>query len=243
MASIETRKRGEESLVGVLEEVALPAFDVLRRRGFGRRSRWRKRNGTDRHGHPRTARQAGRARAAGRLRSGRRAGTTSVEIQWTEDVADESFVCRVVIKTGRNAVVIATLVLLMSTACGGSSSHELGFRTYDPLGHVKVEVTESDVLRSSARAAREPDGSWSFSFRLTDEGQAEFRRLTRALAKRGARLHRPLRCVTEMNGTVLSRSTVDYRIFPDGYGAEEGMWFPGFHPAAARRLANQMRKG
>jgi preprotein translocase subunit SecD len=150
---------------------------------------------------------------------------------------------RLLIKTGRSAVVLTTLALLISTACGGSSSHEFRFRTYDPLGDVKVQLTESDVLRRSARAVREPDGSWSFSFRLTNDGQAQFRRLTRALAVRGARLHRPLRCVTEMNGAVLSRSTVDYRIFPDGYGAEEGMWFPGFRAAAARRLADQMRKG
>jgi hypothetical protein len=163
------------------------------------------------------------------------------------DVADELLVSRdkssLMIKTGTNGAVIATLVVLMSTACGGSSSHEFRFRTYDPLGSVKAEVTESDVLRRSARAAREPDGSWSFSFQLTDEGQATFRRLTRALAKRGARLHRPLRCVTEMNGTLLSRATVDYRIFPDGYGAEKGMWFPGFRPATAQRLAHQMRNG
>jgi hypothetical protein len=150
---------------------------------------------------------------------------------------------RLLIETGRRAVVIATLVLLMSTACGGSSSHEFRFRTYDPLGDVKLQLTESDVLRRSARAVREPDGSWSFSFQLTEKGQATFRRLTRGLAQRGARLHRPLRCVTEMNGTVLSRSTVDYRIFPDGYGAEQGMWFPGYGPATARRLADQMRRG
>jgi len=130
----------------------------------------------------------------------------------------------------------------MLAGCGGSS-HELRFRTYDPLGYVKVQVTESDVLRRSAHAAREPGGRWSLNFRLTEDGQAKFRRLTRALAKRGAQLHRPLRCVTEINGTVLSRSTVDYRIFPDGYGAEKGMWFPGYRPAAARRLADQIRTG
>jgi hypothetical protein len=46
-----------------------------------------------------------------------------------------------------------------------------------------------------------------------------------------------------MDGTVLSRSTVDYRIFPDGYGVEKGMWFPGYRLAAARRLADQIRTG
>lgn len=106
--------------------------------------------------------------------------------------AGEERLRRLLIKTGTNAVLIATLVVVMSTACGGSSSHKFRFRTYDPLGYVKVQVTESDVLRRSAHAAREPGGLWSLNFRLTDEGQAKFRRLTRALAKRGARLHRPL---------------------------------------------------
>src|SRR5919197_1670330 len=132
------------------------------------------------------------------------------------------------------AIVAATFVLLMLTGCGGSSSSEFQFRIYDPLGHIKTEVTSSDVVRSSARAAPTQDGSWSFTFRLTDEGEAEFRSLTRALAKRGARLHRPLRIRMEMNGTVLSRSSIEYRIFPDGYGVETGMWFAGFRPATAQ---------
>jgi len=147
------------------------------------------------------------------------------------------------IKTGRNGALIATLVVAIATACGESSSHEFRFRTYDPRGFVKVEVGSSDVVRRSAYALREPDGWWSLNFQLTKQGQAKFRRLTRALAKRGAQLRRPLRCVTELNGTVLSRSTVDYRIFPDGYGAERGMWFPGYRSETARRLADQMREG
>ena len=150
---------------------------------------------------------------------------------------------RVMIKTGMTAIVVATFVLLMLTGCGGSSSPEFRFRIYDPLGHIKTEVTASDVLRRSARASRTPDGSWSLTFRLTDEGEAEFHRLTRALAKRGARLHRPQRFRIEMNGTVFSRSTIDYRIFPDGFGVETGMWFHGLRPATAQRLAQQMRNG
>jgi hypothetical protein len=146
-------------------------------------------------------------------------------------------------KTGMIAMCLATFVFVMVTGCGGSSSPEFRFRVYDPLGHIKAEVTASDVLRMSARASQEPDGSWSLTFRLTDGGEAEFHRLTRALAKRGARLHRPQRFRIEMNGTVFSRSTIDYRIFPDGFGVETGMWFPGLRPATAQRLADQMRNG
>jgi hypothetical protein len=47
----------------------------------------------------------------------------------------------------------------------------------------------------------------------------------------------------EMNGTVLSRSSIEYRIFPDGYGVKTGMWFAGFRPATAQRLAREMRGG
>jgi preprotein translocase subunit SecD len=156
-------------------------------------------------------------------------------------VADDVAIRRL-IKTGMNPLLGATLVVAMVTACGNSSSHAFRFRTYDPLGYVKVEVTEADVVRESAFATRENGGWWSLNFRLTKEGQAKFRRLTRALAMRGARLHRPLRCVTVLNGTLLSRSTVDYRIFPNGYGVEKGMWFPGYRSVVARRLAAQMQE-
>jgi len=136
---------------------------------------------------------------------------------------------------------IVPLVLVLVSGCGHSKSSEFRFRIYDPLGNVKGQVTESDVLQKTARASQEPDGSWSVTFRLTDKGEAEFHRLTRGLAKRGARLHRPQRWRIEMNGRVESRSTIDYRIFPDGFGVETGMWFPGLRPAAAQRLARQIR--
>jgi preprotein translocase subunit SecD len=141
------------------------------------------------------------------------------------------------------AVLGATFALLTLTACGGSSSREFQLRIYDPLGNVKGQVTESDVLRRTARASQEPDGSWSVTFRLTEKGEAGFHRLTRGLAKRGARIHRPLRFRIEMNGRVESRSTIDYRIFPDGFGVETGMWFPGLRPATAQQLAQQIRSG
>jgi hypothetical protein len=153
------------------------------------------------------------------------------------------------IKPGVTAIVGATFVLLMLTGCGESSSPEFRFRIYDPLGKVKDQVTESGVLRSSARSVRPadgaagPEGSASFYFRLTDEGEAEFHRLTRALVRRGARLHRPQRFVIEMNGTVLSRSTIDYRLFPDGFDGKTGLEFAGLPSATAQRLADQMRTG
>jgi preprotein translocase subunit SecD len=147
------------------------------------------------------------------------------------------------INIGLTSMGVATLVLLLLTGCGGSSAGEFRLRIYDPLGNVKGQVTESDVLRRTARASQEPDGSWSVTFRLTDEGEKEFHRLTRGLAKRGVRLHRPQRFRIEMNGRVESRSTIDYRIFPDGFGVEKGMWFPGLRPANAQRLAEQIQNG
>lgn len=153
------------------------------------------------------------------------------------------------IKSGLMSIGAATVVLLLLTGCGESPPREFRFRIYDPLGHIKAEVTASGVLRRSARAAGTaegaagPAGSASFYFRLTDEGEAQLRRLTRALAKRGARLHRPQRFVIEMNGTVLSRSSFDYKRYPDGFSAETGMEFAGLSPATAQRLAREMRGG
>jgi hypothetical protein len=143
--------------------------------------------------------------------------------------------------------IFLPFVLVLVLGCGHSKSSEFRFRIYDPLGNVKGQVTESGVLRSSARSVRlgdgaaSPEGSASFYFRLTDEGEAEFHRLTRALVRRGARLHRPQRFVIEMNGTVLSDSTIDYRLFPDGFDGKTGLEFAGLPPATAQRLAHQMR--
>ncbi|MDP9223460.1 MAG: hypothetical protein M3P18_06315 [Actinomycetota bacterium] len=147
------------------------------------------------------------------------------------------------IKTATAAIVVANFALLVLTACGGSSSPEFRFRIYDASGQAKPGVTAAGVLRNSARASQTPDGSWSFYFRLTDKGEAEFHRLTRSLAKRGARLHRVQRMTVEMNGTVLARAGIDYKVQPDGFDGRTGLEFPGLRPATARRFAQQMRSG
>lgn len=146
-------------------------------------------------------------------------------------------------------MIWARITLLLATAavglilagCGEKSQFQL--RIYDTLGQAETEVTASDVLPGSVRVQRLSGTSAGLFFRFTSEGKASFHRLTRTVARRGARLGRLQRIAIEINGTVYARPSIDYRLFPDGDGGERGLEIAGLDPSTARRLADQMRKG
>ncbi len=81
------------------------------------------------------------------------------------------------------------------------------------------------------------------SFRLTTNGARKFHSLTRALARRGARLRRPQRFAFAVNGRVYSRPFVDYRAFPNGLDGRTGIQVEGMTLATAQRLAREIRRG
>jgi hypothetical protein len=136
------------------------------------------------------------------------------------------------------------LVIGVSAGCSGSrTAPPIGLRIYDPAGRVKGQVTSTDVVRSSVRTSREPGGTAGIFFALTRRGKQRIHRLTRALAHRGARLHRIQQFAFEVRGHVYARPRIDYRAFPDGIDGAPGIEIPGLTPGAARRIAAQLREG
>ena len=76
-------------------------------------------------------------------------------------------------------VLLAAVFVVFLAACGGSESDQSAFRIYDPSGRVKVEVTNADIVRSSARAVPQGGGRAIMSVSFTADGASKFCRLTR----------------------------------------------------------------
>jgi hypothetical protein len=108
---------------------------------------------------------------------------------------------------------------------------------------VKLELTTADVVPSSAQAQRLAGGSAVLYVGFTSKGAAKFCRLTRALARRGARLHRQQRFAVAVGFGIYVRPLVDYRASPDGLCGAPGFEVQGMRLALARQLAQQIRAG
>jgi hypothetical protein len=145
-------------------------------------------------------------------------------------------------RSARSRTIVLPLAalsaVLATAACGNSDRPEL--RIYDPTGRAKEEVTIADVVPSSARASRQPDGSAALSFSFTREGASKFHRLTRSLARRGAEVHRPQRVAIEINGR-RHTNVVDYRAFPNGLDGSAGVQLAMLRLPDAQRLAADIR--
>ncbi len=145
---------------------------------------------------------------------------------------------------GTTCIVLLTFVgaaVLVPSACG-TASH-LTLRIYDPTGQAKSEVTTADVVRSSARASREHGGSAVLFFRLMNEGSSKFHSLTRALARRGARIRRRQPFAFEIDGRVYARPLIDYRAYPDGLDGRPGLQMEGLRLETAQLVARHIREG
>ena len=143
---------------------------------------------------------------------------------------------------------VAMVGLLASAASGGGA--RTGLRVYDPSGQVKTEVTSADVVRSSVRAVSspvvsppQPGRAAGLVFSLTKRGASKFESLTRALAQRGARLHRNQRFAVEVGGRIYLRPWVDYRRNPNGLPGGSGVEITGLAIATARMLVRLIRDG
>ena len=141
---------------------------------------------------------------------------------------------------GRRALVLAVIASAVLAAPVSGGVRGLQFRLYDPTGGARTVVTAADLVRSSARATREPDESGKLYFRLTSHGVAKLRVLTRELAQRGARLRQPQRFEIAVAGIVYVRAPVDYRIYPEGLDARSGINIR-MRLSAARALAKAIR--
>jgi len=125
----------------------------------------------------------------------------------------------------------------------GQPSAHVSLRIYDPGNRSVVAITLGDIVRRSVRTTRLQPGTLDLLLPLTDRGVVKYSRLTRELARRGARLGIPQFAVFEVNGRVYSRFTVDYRVSPNGLGSSRGIEFAALAPSIALRLRNEIRSG
>lgn len=141
------------------------------------------------------------------------------------------------------AAALLVLSISLATSAGRAGTKQYELRIYDPTRQVKTEVTSAEVVRSSVRASRGPAGSGILDFALTKPGASRFLSLTRALARRGARLHRNQSFALAIGGRVFSRPFVDYRRFPGGLPGNAGIEVQLPRLAAAQKLAKEIRGG
>ena len=145
--------------------------------------------------------------------------------------------------------VAAALALILTVGISAISSDAFGamlrieIRIYDPAHVVTTEVTAAEVVPSSARAGRLPGGAPYLRVGLTKLGRAHLHSLTRALARRGARLHRPLPVVVAINGRDVLEESIDYKSFPNGMTGGSGLQVTGLSFETASRIAALIRQG
>ena len=87
---------------------------------------------------------------------------------------------------------------------------------FDPTGAVRIELTSADIVPSSVQVNATPG---AVTAQFTTAGGRKFCALTRALARRGARLHRVQHFAVAVGGHVVSRPFIDFRAFPKGFCA------------------------
>jgi hypothetical protein len=136
------------------------------------------------------------------------------------------------------------MALAVGPAASAATHAKVNFRIYDPKGLIHAQVTLSGLVRSAARAWRPPysspgHGALSLTFNRT--GETAFCRLTRGLARRGARLHRVQYQGIVIDGWVSTKTNVDYRHFPNGLCGSPGLEIQGIKLTTARRLARLIR--
>ena len=139
----------------------------------------------------------------------------------------------------RVVCLVGSLALLVG--CGGKDDSALQVRIYDPRKRSDIEVTTDDFMRESARAAQVSPDFAAIFVQLTDRGANRFEALTRALAEQGARMKKPQMFFVAIDEKVYARVAVDYRAFPDGLDAEQGIQIEGMDLATAIELASRFR--
>ena len=90
------------------------------------------------------------------------------------------------VSRARTAAGVAAILLVASASAGCAGDERVELRIYDPSAPGSPEVTTEDIVESSIRAVRAPGGSGVLYFEDTRDGGEKFRRLTRAVARKGA---------------------------------------------------------
>ena len=136
--------------------------------------------------------------------------------------------------------VVFAVLLLFLAGCSHGRSHA-SFRVNGERG-IGPALDFADIAPGSVRAVRDPNtGAPVVVLDLTRSGVREFNALTRNLARRGAALHRQLHVLISVDGRVVTRPYIDYRLFPNGLPGNNGIEINGLPSMkAARRLAKEL---
>jgi hypothetical protein len=129
-----------------------------------------------------------------------------------------------------------TITAVLKQTPGGRGLH-----IYDARRMAKATVTSGDVVRSSVRVVPLSRRYATLYVGFNRRGRAQFCRLTRALARRGARLHRHQYFVIAADSRVFFRLWVDFQKFPSGLCGVPGFESDRMPIRAARALAKSIR--
>jgi preprotein translocase subunit SecD len=136
----------------------------------------------------------------------------------------------------------AIVVMAAAVGCGSHQSHQASLRISGE-GGIGPILSIADLR--SARSGIDPGtGKPVIVVELTQRGVNRFKRLMLALVQAGALHHRPFHFFVAVNGRVLTRPYIDYRLNPTGLDASSGIEIDGLRsPRAAQDLAMQLAPG
>ena len=122
----------------------------------------------------------------------------------------------------------------------GSSEHHASLRIAGE-GGIGPVLSRAD-LRSARADVDQNTSQPVVLLELTREGQRKFLVLTRRVVRAGRRRHRPAHVVIFVNGRVISRPYIDYRVFPNGLPADSGVQIDVRSVRTARDLVNRLNR-
>ena len=168
-------------------------------------------------------------------------------------------------------LIVAVLVLLASTGCSRAQRSELTIYDWEAQRGTAFEHGVHDLRckpqacpdpaaksvyvfgaprlsgdlldRRSSRADIDPQvGGAVVLIQFTAKGLDRFERLTRTLARRGARRQKPQHFLLVIDDVVYTSPYIDYRFDPDGIRADTGIQLSVTSLDEARKLAKALRE-
>jgi hypothetical protein len=144
-------------------------------------------------------------------------------------------------------IVVLVFAVVGTSGCGAQSSQPkkpsrgsadtFAIRSQNRALTYVVRATDVDIGETHLDAA---NGTTFLHIALTNSGSKVFRRLTAALARRGARLRKPQVFVVTAGGHRYAQVAVDYSLFPNGFTGRSGIDI-ALRKRAARALLQNLR--
>ena len=138
----------------------------------------------------------------------------------------------------RSRRVLGLIAAGLLVACGTSNRASLQISGEGDIGPV---LSRADLR--SAHADVDPSTSQPVVLlELTPNGQRKFLALTTGVARAGRRQHHPVHILISVNGKVISQPYVDYKLFPNGLPADNGIQIDVASIRAAHDLVARLNR-